>query len=368
MSKVLNDLPRIRPNKPQFVIMCIDDDPNVLEAILNDIHDEFHPRYDVVGAASAQEARDMIEILEENKKEVALFIVDQRMPETDGVSFLAEMRQRFPHARRVILTGYSDKENTIQAINKAGVHNYFIKPWEDFKHLIYRDINCLLLEYSDACIERVTLRAAQESIKNIFRIALMCEYGQHAIRVAIYAHQIGAQLGMGEQQLTELSEQAFVHDIGLIGIDLIYKENQPRLEDEYVNPDEHQLRGEQLIGNNPYFQNYMDTIKNHHEWYSVWSKRVMQTESPTIYRRIITVADTIDCKAMRPDVLLSEVPDIITTLSQQKENLKFDPSIMNGFRFPTADLSHPFWEEDKRFVTELIDSQGYLKLNNYVIS
>lgn len=365
MSEVSNDSLHIRLDKPQFVIMCIDDDPNVLEAILNDIHNEFHPRYDVVGAGSAKEARDMIEILEENKKEVALFIVDQRMPETDGVSFLAEMRQRFPYARRVILTAYSDKENTIQAINKAGVHNYFVKPWEDFKYLIYLDINRLLLKYSDACIERITLHAARESVKNIFRIALMSESGRHAVRVAIYAHQIGARLGMGEQQLTELCEQAFVHDIGLIGIDLIYKDNPPRLEDEYMKPDEHQLRGEQLIGNNPYFQNYMDTIKNHHEWYSVWSKREMQTESPTIYRRIITVADTIDCKALRPDVLLHEVPDIITTLSRQKENLKFDPSIMNGFHFPTADLSHPFWEESKRFVTGLTESRGYLKLDNY---
>ncbi|MBI2504664.1 MAG: response regulator [Candidatus Latescibacteria bacterium] len=68
--------------------------------------------------------------------EVNLVISDFLMPEMDGISFLARMRELRPDATRIILTGYADKENAIKAINEVGIFQYIEKPWDNDQLLI----------------------------------------------------------------------------------------------------------------------------------------------------------------------------------------------------------------------------------------
>lgn len=68
--------------------------------------------------------------------EVNLVISDFLMPEMDGISFLARMRELRPEATRIILTGYADKENAIKAINEVGIFQYLEKPWDNDEVLI----------------------------------------------------------------------------------------------------------------------------------------------------------------------------------------------------------------------------------------
>jgi len=68
--------------------------------------------------------------------EVNLVISDFLMPEMDGISFLARMRELRPDATRIILTGYADKENAIKAINEVGIFQYIEKPWDNDALLI----------------------------------------------------------------------------------------------------------------------------------------------------------------------------------------------------------------------------------------
>src|SRR5438552_2077982 len=64
-------------------------------------------------------------------KRVDLIISDYLMPEMDGISFLAEVKKRFPLIPRILLTGYADKENAIKAINNVGLYQYIEKPWDN---------------------------------------------------------------------------------------------------------------------------------------------------------------------------------------------------------------------------------------------
>ena len=64
-------------------------------------------------------------------KSVDLVISDYLMPEMDGISFLAEVKKRFPLVPRILLTGYADKENAIKAINNVGLYQYIEKPWDN---------------------------------------------------------------------------------------------------------------------------------------------------------------------------------------------------------------------------------------------
>lgn len=75
-------------------------------------------------------ASDLAEVmahLEQNK--VHVVIADQRMPGTTGSALLAQVRERSPAIRRMLVTAYADLEAIIEAVNRGGVTNYFAKPW-----------------------------------------------------------------------------------------------------------------------------------------------------------------------------------------------------------------------------------------------
>jgi DNA-binding NtrC family response regulator len=72
-----------------------------------------------------------LEDLETKIKSVDLVISDYLMPEMDGISFLAEVKKKYPLVPRVLLTGYADKENAIKAINNVGLYQYIEKPWNN---------------------------------------------------------------------------------------------------------------------------------------------------------------------------------------------------------------------------------------------
>ena len=60
-----------------------------------------------------------------------LVISDYLMPEMDGITFLAKVKDKLPMVPRIILTGYADKENAIKAINNVGLYQYIEKPWDN---------------------------------------------------------------------------------------------------------------------------------------------------------------------------------------------------------------------------------------------
>jgi sensor histidine kinase YesM len=76
----------------------------------------------------AENADDAMRILEANA--IDLVISDQRMPDTTGVEFLEQVFRQFPQALRMILTGYSDMQAIIEAINRGKIYHYITKPWK----------------------------------------------------------------------------------------------------------------------------------------------------------------------------------------------------------------------------------------------
>jgi len=103
-------------------ILVVDDEEAILETMLF----TFQGEYEVLTTTSARRG---LEILEENAP-VAVVLSDQRMPEMSGVEFVSEVCGRHPSTVRIMLTGFSDVEATIRAINDAHVWAYITKPWE----------------------------------------------------------------------------------------------------------------------------------------------------------------------------------------------------------------------------------------------
>lgn len=111
------------------VIVLVDDEEMVLTSLNSFL--TLETDYAVHTFTSAMEALRFIE-----KNEVDLVISDYLMPEMDGISFLAKVRELRPEIPRIILTGYADKENAIKAINEVGLYQYIEKPWDNDDLLI----------------------------------------------------------------------------------------------------------------------------------------------------------------------------------------------------------------------------------------
>ncbi len=103
-------------------ILVVDDE----EAILETMTFSFEDDYDVFTSSDARRALD---VLEKNAP-FHVVLTDQRMPNMSGVEFLAEVCRRHPNTVRMILTGFSDMDAIIQAINDGHVYAYITKPWE----------------------------------------------------------------------------------------------------------------------------------------------------------------------------------------------------------------------------------------------
>lgn len=129
------------------IIFSIDDDPQVLRSIKNDLRNAYKDEYRILSAISAQEALDSLPELKKQGETVALFLSDQRMPEMLGVDFLAQAKTFFPEAKRVLLTAYSDTEAAIRAINAVGLDHYLLKPWDPPQDKLYPVLNDLLDEW-----------------------------------------------------------------------------------------------------------------------------------------------------------------------------------------------------------------------------
>ena len=112
------------------VILTLDDEPQVLNAVARDLRAHFRNDYRIVSASSGKDALDALQQLKQRNTPVALFLVDQRMPQMTGVEFLAEAQKLYPDARKVLLTAYADTEAAIASINKVGLDYYLMKPWD----------------------------------------------------------------------------------------------------------------------------------------------------------------------------------------------------------------------------------------------
>lgn len=102
-------------------LMVVDDEPDNLDLLYRTFRRDFQ-------VYRASHARDAIEILD-REGEMAVIISDQRMPEMNGTEFLSRTVDRFPDTIRILLTGFTDVEDLVDAINSGQVFKYITKPW-----------------------------------------------------------------------------------------------------------------------------------------------------------------------------------------------------------------------------------------------
>ena len=235
-----------------WTILCVDDEPNILSSLKRLFRPKGYQIHLAVGGKAA------LELLEQVA--VDLVISDMRMPEMDGVHFLEQVRQRWPDAVRLLLTGYADIASTIDAVNRGEIYRYISKPWDDAEILLIvhdaLEHRALALENkrlqavaqrqnselksAHARLEALvalrtteltgvneSLQVAHEQLKSNFITSIkafsaLVELRQgklagHSRRVADLARRMSTTLGLDSRGTHEIFIAALLHEIGKVG-------------------------------------------------------------------------------------------------------------------------------------------------------
>jgi two-component system, sensor histidine kinase and response regulator len=127
------------------VVLYVDDEKSNLAVFKS----AFRRHYTILTASSASEAHAVV-----TSNHVDVIISDQRMPHVTGVEFLTQMRSTVPHAVRMVLSGYSDADAILAAVNEAGIYRFIQKPWDE---LVVKQI-------IDDAVELTRLRGSQQEL------------------------------------------------------------------------------------------------------------------------------------------------------------------------------------------------------------
>ncbi|WP_460354662.1 FAD-dependent oxidoreductase [Actinoallomurus acanthiterrae] len=126
------------------ILMTVDDDPSVSRAVARDLRRRYGTDYRVVRADSGADALDALREIKLRGDAVAAILADYRMPNMNGIAFLEQAMDLFPHARRALLTAYADTDAAIQAINVVDVDHYLLKPWDPPEEKLYPVVDALV--------------------------------------------------------------------------------------------------------------------------------------------------------------------------------------------------------------------------------
>ncbi|MCP1198362.1 sigma-54 dependent transcriptional regulator [Notoacmeibacter sp. MSK16QG-6] len=112
--------------EPLPLVLLVDDEKHALESMRMALEDDF----DCLAAPNAEGAMSLM-----RDNPVQVIFCDHRMPGKNGVSFLTEVREQWPDTVRIIITGYTETSDMIDAINDAGIYQLITKPWHP-DHLV----------------------------------------------------------------------------------------------------------------------------------------------------------------------------------------------------------------------------------------
>lgn len=228
----------------------------------------FSNEYQCLTASSGVEA---IRLLEQH--DVAILITDQRMPEMTGIELLKRSAQLRPHMVRILLTGYTDVEALVEAINCGLVYMYFAKPWinEDLKlkvsrgreHYENNKNRYSLISTNDRLLRmsKETHLAIVNGLADMLRIRDKREY-DHAVRVRGYALAIAETMELDPEEKETLSAAALLHNLGHKDISGI---SARRSDEQFSITNNHSECEAKLLTTIPDLVNVRETIKFHRE-------------------------------------------------------------------------------------------------------
>ena len=129
------------------VIFLVDDDKEARKVIARDLDSRYAQRYRILEAASGSNALETLRQLRDENEPVALILSSQRLPDMNGVEFLAQANEFSRDTRRALLTPFSETESAINALENFRIDDYLMKPCHPPEQKLYPMVNDLLADW-----------------------------------------------------------------------------------------------------------------------------------------------------------------------------------------------------------------------------
>lgn len=303
-----------------MTVLCVDDEPNILKSMKRLLYKQ---DFQLLLAESGEKALALMQ-----QQDVHLIVSDMKMPAMSGAELLEKVANTYPDCYRILLTGYSDMESTVYAVNKGKIHRYLQKPWNNEEiisaidegleqvKLKYENINlnklikkqnALLKGLNQNLEEKIQLRtkqihlalhriernnsATQKVLYNLISINPNLS-GGFANSVSQLSKRIAEKLTLSKEEIADITYASLLCEIGLLGLDTaIYSQPFSQLnfnqQQEYIS----QTNIAQLIlGPAVHLQEVSDIITCQFEWHNGNGPNKLVDSQIPIGARILAVA------------------------------------------------------------------------------
>lgn len=395
---------------PLQTVLFVDDETSILSSLRR----LFRPHgYNILTAAGGKEGLALMET-----ETVDLVISDMRMPEMDGAQFLEQVRQRWPQAVRILLTGYADVASTIAAINRGEIYRYISKPWDDAEIVLtVRDaldrkrleaenvrLTALALQQNEelkalnaGLEQKVGERTAElkqtlafldqshQELKKGFLATVRVFSGLielrggklagHSRRVAEHARMLAQRLGLNENAAQEVLLASLLHDIGKLGLpDHVLDKSFNGLPAETrAEVMKHAAKGAMVLMGIDQLKGVAPLVHHHHECWdgSGYPDKLAGLAIP-LGARILAVANDYDALQMGTLVNRPLKPAEALSFIVENRGKRYDPTVADAFAAQIAEshksgvvelpLRPPQLKPGMVLARDLVHHDGYLLL------
>jgi putative nucleotidyltransferase with HDIG domain len=362
-------------------VLFVDDEVNILKALQRLLRSE---HMNVLCASRAQEALELLD-----KQACQVVVTDQRMPEMSGVDLLSQVRQRFPDIVRMMLTGYTEMDVAVDAINRGEIYRLITKPWNDdelratirqaFDHSdlkneikrlnqVTREQNFKLQDMNRNLEGKVRDRTKQVAEKHqelrtayIQTIRALAEavdakdaYTRgHSERVGVYASKITREMGYQKDFIERVYIAGLLHDVGKIGVrDAVITKPERLTPEEYSEIKQHPTIGAKILEPVDFLADVAPCVRHHHEWYDGSDRGYpdrLSGDAIPLPSRIILVADTVEAMTSDRPYRKALPLDVVYTELTKYAGSQFDPACVSAFLRLLEREGECFLRKDQKF-------------------
>lgn len=314
----------------KHTVLTVDDEENNLSLLKRTLRSD----YNIISASSGKEALD---ILEKQGDEISLIVSDQKMPVMEGTELFKQISEKHPQIIKILLTGHSNIDILVEAINECHLFQYILKPFEPEQlcMIVQNGIKKFELSSSRTQILRDLSELFYKTIKSIaFALDAKDPYTHgHSMRVTLYSLALAKTLNLPDELLEEIETAGLLHDIGKIAIpEKILLKPGKLTDEEFEVIKTHPELGEKLIFGIEKLKLISNWLKYHHERYDGKGyPEGLVGETIPISARIIALADTYDAmtsdrayrKALPHEAAIEEI--------KRCSGTQFDPKLSDLF-------------------------------------
>lgn len=359
------------------VVLAVDDEPGICNALRRCL------RPLGVEVLTAPSGADGLSTLEAHPVDV--IISDMRMPGMSGAQFLKAARERYPKARRILLTGYAEVDSAVEALNEGGISSYISKPWDDarLREVVAESLETVLLAKEKERLEALTreqnaalqtmneelerrvaertqaLRATNSllertvaELSHSYETMVNLLASAEALRdpdgltdiddKRALARSMARALGCGEEDVRAVEQAMQLHRLGRMGLEdkLLQKRPDTLGDKEREAFEKHPVYAEALLMGVPQLNKAATFLRNQHERMDGTGYPSRRgPESIPLGGRILAVArDYYDLLAGRGEKQPLEPVDAVATIKRRVRS-RYDAEVVEAFEKVLPDVS-----------------------------